>query len=216
MCARYSLTKEAITIIIGEIEIVINIKARYNIAPRQQAPVIAEINNKIAPVEMNWGWQPVWSKQLLINAKAETLTEKNTYKKYLHQRCLIPADGFYEWTADKSPIRFTMPNNEPFCFAGLWRGVEKQELDIPTTDYSFIIITTTPDETVSRFHDRMPLIVQRQHYDWWLSEGEMFNSVLKFPESEPMEFCPVQRTLNNVRNEGPDLIRPSLLQKDLL
>jgi putative SOS response-associated peptidase YedK len=215
MCARYSLTKEQITILIGEIEVIIKIGARYNIAPRQKAPVIADTGKGIKEVEMTWGWQPIWSKQLLINAQSETVTEKSTFNKYLHQRCLIPADGFYEWTADKTPIRFTKPRNRAFCFAGLWRMVEKQELDLPTQEHSFVILTTKPDETVSRFHNRMPLIVQSRHYNWWLDEGELFKSVIEFPENEPLEFCPVQRALNNVRNEGAELIRPSLLQKEL-
>lgn len=114
MCTRYSLTKEGLVIAIGEIEIVIHVGARYNIAPRQKAPVIAAAGTGFSEVEMTWGWQPVWSNQLLINAKAETLTEESTFKKYLQQRCLIPADGFYEWTvgpALKLPVRFAAPSS---------------------------------------------------------------------------------------------------------
>jgi len=69
---------------------------------------------------MQWGFKSAWSRQPLINAKAETIAT-TVFKHHLHQRCLIPADGFYEWTADRTPIRFTLPDNGPFCFAGLWR-----------------------------------------------------------------------------------------------
>lgn len=215
MCARYSLTKEEITIQIGEIEVVIKIAARYNIAPRQKAPVITNAGKGVGEMEMTWGWQPIWSKQPLINAQAETLNEKSTFKKYLHQRCLIPADGFYEWTADKTPIRFTQPRNSVFCFAGLWRMIEKQELDVPTQEYSFVILTTSPNKTVGRVHNRMPFIVSESHYDWWMRDSKLFETVLGIPDKRELEFCPVQRALNNVRNEGAELIRPSVMQSDL-
>jgi putative SOS response-associated peptidase YedK len=211
MCARYSLTKEGLVITIGEIEIVIHVGARYNIAPRQKVPVIVAAGTGFSEVEMIWGWQPVWSKQFLINAKAETLTEESTFKKYLHQRCLIPADGFYEWTvgADlKLPIRFTMPGDVGFCFAGFWYAVERQAGDLETADHHFVIITTAPNPTVAKINDRMPLIVQPKHYDWWLRQGQRFESVLKFPDQTELNFCPVQPELNKVGTEGPGLIRP--------
>src|SRR5580693_525328 len=104
MCSRFSQTKEEIKIRVRDLEVVFGVVARYNIAPSQKVTVIVEDKGAIRPVEMKWGWTPAWSKQLLINAQAETVTEKPTFKKYLHQRCLVPADGFYEWTQDKTPI----------------------------------------------------------------------------------------------------------------
>jgi putative SOS response-associated peptidase YedK len=212
---RHSLTKEQLTMIIGEIEIIINIGARYNIAPTQIVPAIWRSARGIESVDMQWGFKSPWSKQPLINAKAETVSN-TMFRQYLPQRCLIPADGFYEWTADKTPIRFTMPRDEPFCFAGLWQEETKHEMDVDTKEYRCVILTTTPNASVGRVHNRMPLIVQPRHYDWWLNETGLFESVLNNPCRDEMHYCPVSRALNNVRNEEPELIRPAPVQKDLL
>jgi putative SOS response-associated peptidase YedK len=114
VCARCSLTKEGLVITIDEIEVVITFGARYNIAPSQKAAVIIPAKNSHKAVETKWGWQPAWCKTLLINAQGETLTEKPGFKKQVMNRCLIPADGFYESTADKTPIRFTQSNEAAF------------------------------------------------------------------------------------------------------
>jgi len=215
MCARYSLSKEQITMLIGEIEVVINIGARYNIAPTQIVPAIWRGPRGIETVDMQWGFKSAWSRQPLINAKAETIAT-TAFKHHLHHRCLIPADGFYEWTPDKTPIRFTMPDNGPFCFAGLWQSETKHEIDLETKEYRCVILTTTPNESVGRVHDRMPMILNPHSYDWWLQEGDLYQSVLNFPYRPEMYWCPVSRALNNVRAEGPELIRPAPVQKDLL
>ncbi len=214
MCARYSLTKDHITITIGEYEIVIAIKARYNIAPSQKAPVIVQTPTGYAVKEMSWGWKPVWSNQLLINAQSETILSKPTFKKHIANRCLIPADGFYEWTADKIPIRFTRQDDNAFCFAGLFYESTTQPFDVPITEQHFIVLTTTPNETVGKVHNRMPLIVKNGHYDWWFNS--MFETVINFPSREEFNYCPVQRALNKAGNEGSELIRPSLRQSELL
>jgi putative SOS response-associated peptidase YedK len=96
MCARYSLTQEEIAILIGEVEVIINIGARYNIAPTQIVPAIVRSARGIETVDMQWGFKSAWSRQPLINAKAETIAT-TAFKQHLHQRCLIPADGFYEF-----------------------------------------------------------------------------------------------------------------------
>lgn len=215
MCARYSLTKEQITMIIGELEVVINIGARYNIAPTQIVPAIWRSAKGIESVEMQWGFKSAWSKEPLINAKAETVST-TVFKQHLHHRCLIPADGFYEWTADKTPIRFTMPHDEPFCFAGLWQEETKHELDLDTKSYRCIILTTTPNESVGRVHNRMPFIVEPWNYERWLDERDLPKSLLDNPCRDEMLWCPVSRALNNVRNEGAELIKPVPVQKDLL
>lgn len=206
MCSRFSQTKEEVKIRIRELEIIFGVVARYNVAPSQKVFVIVEDKGKIRPVEMSWGWKPAWSKQLLINAQAETATEKPTFKKYLHQRCLIPTDGFYEWMPDKTPIRFTKPHGELFCFAGLWLETQRQELDETITERKFVILTTMPNKTVGRVHNRMPLIVQPEHYGWWVLSDGNFESVLKFPDKEELYWQPVDRALNNPRNEGAALL----------
>lgn len=194
---------------------VIKIQARYNIAPKQKVPVVVpDPKHGFAAVEMEWGWQPVWSKTLLINAQAETIQEKPTFKKFINQRCLIPADGFYEWTADKTPIRFTKKKDEPFSIAGLWYEKITNPEDVEIKDKKFILLTTTPNETVGKFHNRMPFIVQGGHYGWWFDET-MYKTVLGIPDREELNYCPVQRELNNVRNEGAELIRPAMERKGL-
>lgn len=207
MCSRFSQTKEKVTFYIGSVQISFAYGPRYNIAPTQKVSVVMEDAGVFKPVEMSWGWKPAWTKQLLINAQAETVPEKPTFKKYLHQRCLIPADGFYEWTPDKSPIRFTKPRDELFCMAGLWLETTRQELDEPITERKFIILTTTPNQTVARVHNRMPLIVQPEHYGWWLRQDGLYKSVLEHPDKEEMNWHPVNQALNSVRNEGPELLK---------
>jgi putative SOS response-associated peptidase YedK len=105
-------------------------------------------------------------------------------------------------------IRFTKENDAPFCFAGLYAETTTQPQDVPIKEQHFIILTTAPNKTVGKFHNRMPLIVQENHYQWWLGDG-LFESVLKFPDNAELNYCPVQRELNNVRNEGAELIRPA-------
>ncbi len=208
MCARYSKTGEKVTLTINGVQISFAFGPRYNIAPTQKVSVVIEDAGTFKPVEMSWGWKPAWSKTLLINGQAETVMEKPTFKKFLHQRCLVPADGFYEWNPDKSPVRFTKPRDEVFCMAGLWLETTRQEFDEPITERKFIILTTTPNKTVARVHNRMPLIVQPEHYGWWVRAEGNFEGVLKFLDKEELNWHPVNRALNNVRNEGAELLKP--------
>lgn len=207
MCARYSLTKDQLTILIGELEVIITLGARYNIAPAQIVPVIVRSAAGYEPVPMRWGFQTPGQRQLLVNAKAETLTT-TAFKAHLPQRCLIPADGFYEWAADKTPIRFSLPEEQPFCFAGLWQAETASE-----TSRRCVILTTSPNETVARVHNRMPLIVPPSDYARWLGDG--FEPVLQAPERPALNSRPVNRALNHVRNEGPELLRAGMVQADL-
>ena len=214
MCSRYRLVKDTMVITINGKEFEVTLRARYNVGPAQKMPVI--LPNLFEPVEMKWGWQPVWSKTLLINAQAETVQEKPTFKKYIGNRCLIPADGFYEWTSTKQPIMFTKPHDAPFCFAGLWLETTTKPHDVEITERKYIILTTTPNTTVGKVHNRMPFIVKPDHYGWWLKEGELYQSVLNNPDKDELQYVPVQRELNNVRNEGPELIKTSPIQKGLI
>lgn len=216
MCSRYRLVKEKIIILINGRPIEVTLQKRYNVAPQQTMPVlIPDPSGGVEVVTMKWGWQPVWSRQLLINAQAETVQQKGLFQPHLQQRCLVPADGFYEWTGDKTPVMFTKPGAEPFCFAGLW-------LEAPATtpaggagERRFIVLTTSPGEVVARVHNRMPFIVPAAQYGGWF-DAEEFKTVLNAPEREALESRPVQRALNNARNEGEALIRPALVQGALL
>jgi putative SOS response-associated peptidase YedK len=135
---------------------------RYNLAPQQRALIVREQGEREA-VMAKWGLLPHWAKDAkiafkMINARAETLTEKPAYRGLLSRnRCLIPADGFYEWTlgsdGKKKPIHFHLPSHELFAFAGLWTS----RTDEATREIleSCTIITTTPNELVAPVHDRM-------------------------------------------------------------
>jgi len=212
MCARYSLIKEEMTILIGLIAITIKVRARYNIGPGQSLPVIFANGARFESQNMIWGWKTAWSKQLLINAQAELILSKPAFKAALGQRCLIPADGFYEWTADKTPVRFTRADQEPFCFGGLWQAGEPTESRPGGSGRQFLILTTQPNSSVAPVHNRMPLIVRQQQYGDWLGGGTEFEAVLANPDRGDLAAYPVQRSLNDVRAEGAGLIKPGAMQ----
>ncbi|MGH7900684.1 MAG: SOS response-associated peptidase, partial [Thermodesulfobacteriota bacterium] len=139
---------------------------RFNIAPTQTVPVILLENDNRVIKLMRWGLVPFWAKDptignRLINARAETITEKASFKTPLKKnRCLVPASGFYEWKKDeriktKIPIYFRLKNEEPFAFAGIWDDWKKPEGDRLIT---FTIITTMANELMKPIHDRMPVI----------------------------------------------------------
>lgn len=189
--------------------------ARYNVAPTQLLPVVTNGDPNRFEI-MRWGLVPSWAKDLsignrMINARAETITEKPAFRPALRRRrCLIPADGFYEWRRYidengeeiKQPMYIRMKGGETFAFAGLWEewGPDGEVL-------SFTIITTGPNELMSRIHDRMPVIVPREHYRDWLRGRDEIPSetvtglLVPYPASR-MEAWPVGRGVNNPRNES--------------
>jgi len=235
MCGRYSFAKE-----LSELAALIDFicrapffAPRYNIAPRQQAPVIVRAKGRTEARLMRWGLVPSWSKDenigdKLINARAETLTEKSSFRKpFASQRCLVPADGFYEWQRSergKIPFRFTMRDGGLFCFAGLWekwiRPPQAQEFlidddrDAPQPSRvleTFTILTTGANDMVRPVHDRMPVILQPQHYAWWIDErrrGDDLKILLRPFPPEAMDCHRVSSLVNNAKNDGPECIKP--------
>jgi putative SOS response-associated peptidase YedK len=153
-------------------------------------PTTTPISTTLELKMMRWGLIPPWAKDEkigdnLINTRAETISEKFSFKKpFLSQRCLIPADGFYEWqrkNKEFTPFRFTIRDNSFFCFAGIWEKWIRPpksgefnfdtDLDEPPPSQvieTFSIITTEANEMISAVHDRMPVIVPENHYLWWL------------------------------------------------
>ena len=183
---------------------------RYNAAPSQILPVI--LNTEPGHIEMaRWGIMPVWwtRKDGLINVRAETLIEKHTFKKDLEsRRCLVLADGFYEWQKTKEgkqPYRFIRKDKEPFAFAGIWETNTFDGEKINT----FSIITTTPNEVTKQVHGRMPVILSPQEEMKWLEGGgvELLNP---FP-AEEMETYKVGSTLNSPMKDSATLIEPMAL-----
>lgn len=195
---------------------------RYNLAPSQPAPVIVANGERLLEL-YRWGLIPAWAKDprvgyKMMNARAETVAETSAYRRpFQRQRCLVPADGFYEWQPDpvnpkkapKTPVYITLATEEPFAFAGLWDGwkdAEGKEIR------SFTIITTTPNELIRPIHDRMPVILKRQDEDAWLDPTarpeHLLGILAPYPAHEMTAYA-VSTRVNSARNDTPDLILPA-------
>ena len=191
-------------------------KPRYNIAPTQLVPVITSESPRGFSF-FYWGITPDFGQnkpvaQKLINAKAETVNEKISFKgSFQKRRCLIPADGFFEWKKlgkkTKIPHRFTLREEDLFAFAGIWEEYETISGEI---QHTFLILTTSPNELVEEVHDRMPVIISRENEKKWLdkytSEVDLMNMLKTFP-AELMMSYPVSPLVNSVQNDSPGIIR---------
>lgn len=200
------------------IEVTANYQKRYNAAPTQLLPVITSATPSGFSF-FYWGLVPDWSKNKaistkLINARADTLAEKISFRTALHsRRCLVPADGFYEWKKvskkSKIPYRFILNDQQPFAFAGLWEEYENVDEEIVHT---FTIITTEANAVVKPIHDRMPVILTPENEKIWMNndttESELLN-VLKPYDANEMGLYAVSSRVNNAANEGPELIDPA-------
>jgi len=193
----------------------IDLKPNYNVAPTQNVPVIVN-NGQLAMFK--WGLIPFWAKDpaignKLINARAETVDEKPSFKTILQRkRCLIIADGFYEWKkegASKRPHRIVLKSKELFGFAGLWDTWMSPSGEIVN---SCTIITTTPNELMSVIHNRMPVILSRDSERVWLDQDIVDSNFLKslllpYP-AELMLAYEVSSFVNSPKNNGPECLEP--------
>ena len=213
MCGRFSLT-------VNEAELNLRFKLaggdapyvpRYNGAPTQLLAVITgESPNKLS--YFRWGLIPPWAKDIsigskMINARAETLTEKPSFRAPLYsRRCLVPADGFYEWQQDaaKQPYRIVVKSNPVFTMAGLWERWKSPEGSV--TD-SFTIITTEANDFMKPIHSRMPVILKPQDEKTWLSGSnpDEIRMLLKPYPSGDMDAFRVSKLVNSPRNNGPEV-----------
>lgn len=221
MCGRYTLVNLArLTDLFPWItEPPVDLAPRYNIAPSQ--PILAVANDRPDQYDhFLWGLVPSWAKDPSIgnrmcNARAETLAEKNAFKKaYQRRRCLIPADGFYEWKLNpdgrtKQPTYIRLKGGAPFALAGLWehwQDAQGNELRSAT------IITTRPNALMAALHDRMPVILRDKDLQRWVDRAEKspaeLDDLLAPLSDEYMECWPVSRQVNNPRSQGPGLIEP--------
>lgn len=194
---------------------------RYNIAPSQQVATVLNDGN-MEVVLTRWGLIPSWAKDpeignRTINARAETLLEKPSFRTpFQRQRCLILADGFYEWKhvpgqTKRVPFYFRLKSGKPFAFAGLWDRWKDPNGNLIITS---AIITTRPNRVVSAVHHRMPAILLPEHYQIWLSETtppiEILKSCLEpYPEDQ-MECYRVSTAVNNPAVDSPRCIEPDL------
>lgn len=224
MCGRYSLTTapEALRRLFNFINRP-NFGPRYNIAPTQSAPVVRPAAGGGGPelVMMRWGLVPSWAKELsigakTINARAETVAEKPAFRSsFRNRRCLVPADGFYEWRTEdgkKQPFRIGMKGGAPFAFAGLWESWtapdDAGDLAGETIE-SYTIITTTANDKLRPIHPRMPVVLDEASHDAWLDgdPAELAPLLMAYPP-EPMAFYRVNPHVNNARNDDPACIEP--------
>jgi putative SOS response-associated peptidase YedK len=192
----------------------------YNAAPQTFQPVI-RLNPDTGEREvvlMKWGLVPYWSKTVklkysTINASADNLTTSSVWREpFLHRRCLVPADWFYEWPVvdgEKQARAFALKNKGPFAFAGLWDRWKDQ--DRGETLESFAIVTVEPGEWMAKYHDRMGVIIEPKNYQRWLESGEVhslpFDLLRPYPQ-EDMESWHVSDKVGNTRNNWAELIEP--------
>lgn len=220
MCSRFTLARQASELGgLFAVEMLHDLPPRYNIAPTQ--PVIAV---RLRPgassrevVLLQWGLVPSWAKDpamgsRMVNARSETVAEKPAFRSAFRlRRCLIPADGFYEWKGapgKKQPYHIRMRDGAPFAFAGLWEVWEWVEGYLETCT----ILTTESNNVVRPLHDRMPVILPPADYALWLdtavrNTGELQALLRPYPPEE-MVAVPVSLRVNNPTNEGPDLLTP--------
>jgi putative SOS response-associated peptidase YedK len=216
MCGRYELhTNPAALALAFGLSFPPQLRARYNIAPMQDVPIIRHGRDGARELaHARWGLVPRWAKDpsignKMINARSETLAEKPSFRTaFKHHRCLLPADGFYEWKTapggGKQPIHIGMKDGAPFAFAGLserWLSPAGEVLDTCT------IATTSANALLAPLHDRMPVIVPAASYDRWLdvTQADVLDLLAPYP-AEAMRWYPVSPRVNSVRNDDPTLL----------
>jgi putative SOS response-associated peptidase YedK len=219
MCGRFTQTHSSQAIAAAfQLSATLPLEPRYNIAPMQPVAII-----RVTPAQtrelrfVRWGLVPFWAKEpgmgaRLINARAETVAEKPSFRAALrYRRCLIPADGFYEWQKQgkqKQPFYIHLAEHSPFAFAGLWetwQGGDGSELETCT------ILTTEANTLMQPIHDRMPVILHSTDYDQWLDPSQQTASQLQpllrsYPDQE-MAAYPVSTLVNKATHDRPECIQ---------
>ena len=220
MCGRYSLKAD-----IAQLAMRFEFAAdeaihepAYNIAPTQQVLTVTNDGERRASY-MRWGLIPFWAKDAkigyrMINARGETVAEKPSFRTALRKRrCLILADGFYEWQKlggkQKRPMRIVLKSGEPFAFAGLWETWKDPEGEMVK---SCTIITTAANDFLQPIHDRMPVILPRESESFWMDKDvedplALTSVIAPYPDDE-MDAFEVSTLVNNTRNKGSEVIDP--------
>lgn len=220
MCARYTQTAalETLRKRFALQRAGADLAARYNVAPTQEAPVVLLEGGRKLEL-LRWGLVPAWAKdpsisQKLINARAETLADKPSFRGPLERRrCLVVTDGFYEWRTQagkKMPIRYTLKGGEPFAFAGLWDAWKKPD---GGELRSFTIVTTEANALIRPVHDRMPAILRPEDEEKWLAgdrkDPTSVLTLLRPLPPESMKAAAANPKVNSADNEGPELLEYS-------
>ncbi len=219
MCGRFTLHLDT-----GQLQLAFPIdevkteaQPRYNIAPSTPVATVVQREGKNALDRMEWGFLPDWAKERemkpMINARAEGIAAKSMFKHaFQTSRCLIPADGFFEWRRagqDKIPMFIRLKSGAPFGFAGIYT-VSKSDDGSPLATCA--IITTTPNELMKSIHNRMPVILPKKAYADWLDPAnqdvEALAALLQPYPAKQMEAWEISRLVNKPQNDSPELIRP--------
>jgi putative SOS response-associated peptidase YedK len=227
MCGRFAFysPKEAVTAIFN-VEFSLDYRPRYNIAPTQYVAALRGVSENeihdgpetaVQSVMLRWGLIPSWAKDpgignRLINARRETVDQKPSFRAaFKRRRCVILADGFYEWRKEadrKIPTYITMKSGEPFAMAGLWEHWEQDGSTLLTGT----IITTAANRYLAPVHHRMPVIFSPENARRWIDPANdsspELHRLLDAPDNDALHFWAVDRRVNNTQNEGPDLIVP--------
>jgi putative SOS response-associated peptidase YedK len=244
MCGRYASSRSADDLV-EEFEVVSDraparLAADYNVAPTKEVYAVVErppSKDSPEPPErqlrvLTWGLVPSWAKDpsignRMINARMETVAEKPAYKRaFAARRCLLPADGYYEWYPTSQTTKSGKPVKQPFfirpgdggvlAMAGLyeiWRDPTRAEDDPERFRWTCTVLTTEAEDSLGHIHDRMPLMVERDRWAQWLDPrvgGELSLLVPAAPGS--LEAYPVSTAVGNVRNNGPELVEPLPLE----
>ena len=219
MCGRYTLTADA-----ESIQLAFNLdtvdgwpQPRFNIAPSQQVPVISNRDSGLLSF-MKWGLVPSWAKDpkigyRMINARSETAAEKPSFRTaFKRRRCLIPADGYYEWAKQgkkKTPMYITHAERDIFAFAGLWESWKQPDESWLNT---CTILTTRANEKIEPIHHRMTVIVEPEDYELWLAPRELtpdeWLPLMEGPAPEQLLFHEVSTQVNKPVNDNPTVILP--------
>ena len=214
MCGRYNLITDAEALVdLFEIEQTLfdvsELHPRYNIAPSQDVLIVRDTGNGRELALAHWGLVPHWSKEAkpkysTINARAETIAEKPTYREaFKRKRCLIPTTGFYEWKQNegqRTPYHIQQPDGRLFAFAGLWDHWDKEDAGFDSCS----IIVTGANETMQPIHDRMPVILNPAQYSTWLNVGHFSRAQLEallMPYGGQLDAYTVSRLVNSPKND---------------
>ena len=198
---------------------------RFNVAPTDPVAAVVEHQGERVVDTFHWGLVPFYAKSAkdgarLINARAETVESSPAFRTaFAHHRCIVPADAFYEWrrrrdpatgrTIRSEPFAVRRSDGEPLALAGLWSSWRDPETSARL--YTCTILTTVPNELVARIHDRMPVVLDPTDWDAWLAEAtprEELRALLHPAPAGPFDAYAVSPAVNNVRNEGPELLAP--------
>jgi len=216
VCGRFAFYSpaEATAALFG-VSTSVDFSPRYNIAPSQEIAAICQnADGEPELVSFRWGLVPFWAKDAsignrMINARAETVAEKPSFRNaYRKRRCLILVDGFYEWHREgevKTPWYISPADGHSCAFAGLWEDWTDKETG--ESLQTAAIVTTAADEFMSRLHSRMPVLLTPEHASRWMGGDTQLlgEAAAVYPK---MQAWPVDRNVNNARNQGADLIEP--------